>query len=84
MRSSVSCYECEKPRCIYSKKALTAREERSLRRLLEKYQYTCGSVIVPDGKNIVLINISNAVKPKLQLCSSVLHSSMNKSDSLKV
>ena len=58
VRSAVHCYECGKPRCIYSKKSLTTREERALRRLTEKFQYTCGSVITPDGKeNIKLLGI---------------------------
>ncbi|KAH3799093.1 hypothetical protein DPMN_152696 [Dreissena polymorpha] len=37
-RSIVCCYECQKPRCIYSKKTLTTREERALKRIQEKYK----------------------------------------------
>ena len=40
VRSTVNCYECGKPRCIYSKKALTTREGRALRRVLDKYHYS--------------------------------------------
>ncbi|XP_052286063.1 uncharacterized protein LOC127881900 [Dreissena polymorpha] len=50
--STVSCFKCDKPRCIYSKKALMTREERCLKRLLEKYTYSCGPVITPDGDSL--------------------------------
>ncbi|WAR09165.1 hypothetical protein MAR_019123 [Mya arenaria] len=40
VRLTVTCQECEKPRCIYAKKALSQREARALRRLMEKYIYT--------------------------------------------
>lgn len=47
----MTCVECRKPRCVYSRKQLSSREERTLNRLLERYLYTCGSVIPPDGIN---------------------------------
>ncbi|XP_062596556.1 uncharacterized protein LOC134258011 [Saccostrea cucullata] len=52
VRKTVTCLECKKPRCIYSRKHLTAREERSLTRVLERYMYTCGSLITPDGDSL--------------------------------
>ncbi|XP_071122564.1 uncharacterized protein [Mytilus edulis] len=49
VRKTVTCVECGKPRCLYSKKQLSVRESRSLTRLLEKHDYTCGALITPDG-----------------------------------
>ena len=49
VKKIVHCSECNKLRCIYSKKALTSREDRGFRRLLENYDYTCGSINTPDG-----------------------------------
>lgn len=31
------------------KKQLSVRDARALARLMEKYDYTCGSLITPDG-----------------------------------
>lgn len=49
VRKTVVCVECQKPRCIYAKKQLSVRDARALARLMEKYDYTCGSLITPDG-----------------------------------
>ncbi|XP_033752909.1 uncharacterized protein LOC117336468 [Pecten maximus] len=49
VRLIINCRECEKPRCIYSKLRLTPRDSRSLKHTLEKYDYTCGSVVTADG-----------------------------------
>lgn len=43
VRSLVNCYECSKPRCIYSKRKLTTRELRGVSKILEKYDYSCGT-----------------------------------------
>ncbi|XP_052092776.1 uncharacterized protein LOC127729151 [Mytilus californianus] len=48
VRMTVNCKECDKPRCVYSKLKISARDTRSQRHILEKYDYTCGSVITPD------------------------------------
>ncbi|CAC5376627.1 unnamed protein product [Mytilus coruscus] len=52
VRRTVSCYECGKPRCIYAKKTLTSREARTLNRMLEKHDYTCGCIIVPEDDTL--------------------------------
>ncbi|KAL3889845.1 hypothetical protein ACJMK2_002172 [Sinanodonta woodiana] len=66
MLQTVNCCECLKPRCIYTKTKLTARDQRALTHTLEKYDYTCGSVITPDGdilqgKVFVRLQLSYAV-----------------------
>ncbi|KAL3875452.1 hypothetical protein ACJMK2_033399 [Sinanodonta woodiana] len=66
VRQTVNCCECLKPRCIYAKTKLTARDQRALTHTLEKYDYTCGSVITPDGdilqgKVFVRLQLSCAV-----------------------
>lgn len=52
VRKTVVCVECQKPRCIYAKKQLSVRNARALARLMEKYDYTCGSLITPDGSSM--------------------------------
>jgi len=53
VRSLINCFECLKPRCIYSKRKLTTRELRGVSRILEKYDYSCGADIIPEGKIFV-------------------------------
>ncbi|XP_076103163.1 uncharacterized protein LOC143072213 [Mytilus galloprovincialis] len=52
VRRTVACYECGKPRCIYAKKSLTSREARTLNRMLEKHDYTCVCIIVPEDDTL--------------------------------
>ncbi|XP_050406044.2 uncharacterized protein LOC126821627 [Patella vulgata] len=49
VRGIIDCYECGKPRCKYAKNKLSLRQNRSLKSLRDKYDYSCGSVITPDG-----------------------------------
>ncbi|XP_053378441.1 uncharacterized protein LOC128548073 [Mercenaria mercenaria] len=49
VRKTVTCIECTKPRCVSAQKALNFRESRTLTRQLEKYDYTCGALIAPEG-----------------------------------
>ncbi|XP_033749002.1 uncharacterized protein LOC117333692 [Pecten maximus] len=49
VRRTVTCTDCRKPRCIYAKKQLSLRESRSLTRLLERHDYSCGALLTPDG-----------------------------------
>lgn len=50
LRPSLKCFQCSKPRCIYSKKALTASEFMSLKKLMETQQYSSGSPLIQEGK----------------------------------
>jgi hypothetical protein len=45
----VTCKECDTPRCIYSKLKLSPRDIQGLKHMPEKFDYTCGSLITPDG-----------------------------------
>ena len=49
VRLTVRCYECDTPRCIYSKEALADRQKRKVRRKLEGLDYTCGLMIAVEG-----------------------------------
>ncbi|XP_041356082.1 uncharacterized protein LOC121373481 [Gigantopelta aegis] len=49
VRQTVHCHECGKPRCVYSKSSFTSRDTRSFKRLIESHDYTCGSILTPDG-----------------------------------
>ncbi|XP_033730159.1 uncharacterized protein LOC117319474 [Pecten maximus] len=62
-RKTILCEECAKPRCVYSRRALTLREERSFRRIKDRYNYTCGSLITPEGDSL-----HGTVFVRLQLC----------------
>lgn len=43
----------------YSKNKMSVREMRSLKRSLEKYDYSCGAEIVPDGQYFLLNWVSD-------------------------
>jgi len=45
VKSTVQCTECNKPRVLYSQKALSSSEKQILMRFLQFYQYTCGADI---------------------------------------
>ncbi|VDI28053.1 Hypothetical predicted protein [Mytilus galloprovincialis] len=49
VRSTVTCTECDKPRCVYSKLKLTPRDVRALKHTIDKYYYTCGAILPPEG-----------------------------------
>ncbi|CAC5366714.1 unnamed protein product [Mytilus coruscus] len=49
VRSTVTCTECDKPRCVYSKLKLTPRDVRALKHRIDKYDYTCGAILAPEG-----------------------------------
>jgi len=61
VRKVVRCYECNKPRCVYSKQILTIREARAFKRLMEKHDYSCGSLITPEGITIHFIGARNSM-----------------------
>ena len=48
LRDIVKCEECEKPRCVYATRVLTAREARELKNVIRKCDYVCGCLITPD------------------------------------
>jgi hypothetical protein len=48
IRKFVNCTICNKPRCIFSKNALSEEEKSSLEILLDNVIYTCGSPITPE------------------------------------
>jgi hypothetical protein len=48
-RSLVTCIECRKPRCVYSKHRLTERQSWSLTLLLSEVEYSCGDIITAPG-----------------------------------
>ncbi|XP_048764718.1 uncharacterized protein LOC130046902 [Ostrea edulis] len=49
VRSTIKCTECDKPRCIYSKLKLNPRDLRALKHTTDKYDYTCGAILAPEG-----------------------------------
>ena len=67
VRCIVKCVECEKPRCIFSNKKLSAKQQEEPSRLLETYQYVCGSSLIPEGDDVLGGVV--AVRPGL-VCST--------------
>lgn len=57
VRKVVRCYDCNKPRCVYSKKAFSLRDARDFNRLTERHDYTCGPMITPEGINYIKASI---------------------------
>ncbi|GES94309.1 hypothetical protein GLOIN_2v1772385 [Rhizophagus clarus] len=43
IRDFISCKSCKKPHCIFSKNALSEKEQEDLEISFEQYHYTCGS-----------------------------------------
>jgi hypothetical protein len=59
VRLTVACGDCNKPRCIFSAKRLTATQNQQLERLLDDLQFTCGSPLVPEGHELWGVVYSN-------------------------
>ena len=48
VRDFIWCKSCKKPRCIFSKNALSEKEQEDLESSFEQYLYTCGSKLLPE------------------------------------
>ena len=49
VRAVIICGECVKPRCVYSKKKLSATEQAKLTDVKNSWVYTCGSALFPPS-----------------------------------
>ena len=50
VRSTVKCLACDKPRCVYSEKMSTYKENKSIVTLAAEVNfYVCGSPLIPDS-----------------------------------
>lgn len=58
-RLTVSCDDCNKPRCLFAVKRLTAEQNLQLQRLLDDLHFTCGSPVVPEGHELWGVVYSN-------------------------
>lgn len=47
VRSVIHCYRCQKPRCIYSPRQLTATEQKTLEEVKNETVFTCNSSLIP-------------------------------------
>ncbi|CAG2233893.1 unnamed protein product [Mytilus edulis] len=66
VRSTVTCLECDKPRCVYSKLKLTPRDVRALKHTIDKYDYTCGAILAPEATAKMSQAEGHAFSDKLQ------------------
>lgn len=54
-RALAWCSDCSKPRLIYSERALCENAYKDLMLFLDRFQYTCGSPVVPEGHDLKAI-----------------------------
>ena len=51
VRKAITCDECTKPRCVYSRSKLCRAEEVAIENVKDSHLYTCGSsIFLPDSK----------------------------------
>ena len=51
-RTSITCIECNKPRVLYSKVALSNRQIINLENTVAATDYTCGAPILPENNHM--------------------------------
>ena len=52
VRLTVNCSECGKPRCLYSRTALSTGDQDRLKMELEQFEYSCGSPVLPPESKL--------------------------------
>lgn len=65
VRSSISCVECGKPRCIYTPKSLTPAQESQLQQLKDELWYVCGDPLDENSPFVArrAISCSTVIEP---------------------
>ena len=66
VRTVITCGECVKPCCVYSKQKLSATEQAKLTDVKNSWVYTCGSTLFPSS----LMFHSTIVVHQNIICSS--------------
>jgi hypothetical protein len=69
IRDFIWCKSCKKPRCIFSKNALTEKEQEDLEISFEQYDYTCGSKLLPETHplyNIVFVKVNLTCESQIE------------------
>ena len=46
VQMSVKCIDCDKPRVVFSASKLDTNEKKCLSRIVQLYEYSCGSVLL--------------------------------------
>jgi hypothetical protein len=52
VRSFVTCFECSRPRLLFSEKQLSSEEMQQLECAKEEYDYSCGGPVFPAGHSL--------------------------------
>src|ERR1051325_5829333 len=52
VRNIIQCFQCGKFRCFYSEKALTNMQQSSFKRIVDDWDYSCGSSLVPESHEL--------------------------------
>jgi hypothetical protein len=48
VRDIIQCFQCGKFRCLYSEKALTVIQKSQFQHVIDEWDYSCGSPLVPE------------------------------------
>ena len=69
-RAVITCVECEKPRVIYGKTKLNARQELLIAKTLSTYEYSCGDHLFPATEKSKTAE-SVIIRPNLQCAMQI-------------
>ena len=71
VRGTVVCSECSKPRCFYSRVAISLPQLQQLTQELEHFEYSCGSPLLPTDSNLhgtVFVRINLTCSDHVEFC----------------
>ena len=57
VRSCVHCVGCDKPRCIFSHRALSTDQADSLKAALQDFEFTCGGPLLPEDHQLYRVAV---------------------------
>lgn len=69
IRDFIWCKSCKKPRCIFSKNALSEKMQEDLESSFEQYHYTCGSKLLPETHSLyksVFVKVNLTCKSQIE------------------
>jgi hypothetical protein len=52
VRNIIQCFQCGKFRCLYSEKALTNTQQSIFKCIVDDWDYSCGSSLVPESHEL--------------------------------
>ena len=52
VRDIIQCFQCGKLRCLYSEKVLTNAQQSLFKCIIDDWDYSCGSSLIPKGHKL--------------------------------